>query len=174
MKINRLIPALLLLLICSLLTFAFVSLAYGDADNNYPQGSDPCGGTASNPDHFQVTPDQGPPGSIFFLSGKPHDTKTVGPGSDVMITWKEKPADPGVSAQVNSSGKFVAAIKVPSDFSPGKHVLMYLEASPYASCLEYTVTAAHPTPPAGSASSTDGESLGNFLVFLVSLLFRLI
>ena len=113
-----------------------------DADDNFPSGGDPCQG-GNNPDNFKLTATQGPPGSSFFLQGKPHDPKTVGPGSDVVLNWREKP-EANFSAKVNQDGTFTAFLKVPADFAPGPHMLMYAEASPYSSCLEFNVTQAQP------------------------------
>lgn len=109
-----------------------------DADDNFNNG-DPCRGDPVNPIHFQVYPGSGTPGSSFLLSGKPHDSKTVGPGSGVDLTWAEQPAAT-FAPKVDKSGNFIGVITVPADFAPGQHILMYAEASPYTQCLEYTVT----------------------------------
>ncbi len=121
------------------LIFPLASSFAQGSDDNYNQSGNPCQ-AGNNPDKFQLFPGQGAAGSFFIIKGKPHDPRTVGPGSDVDFTWREDPSGPGFSTQVDNSGGFAALIKVPDGFAPGPHQLMYEEASPYASCLAFTVT----------------------------------
>jgi hypothetical protein len=65
-------------------------------------------------------------------------------------------------------GQFIGVIKVPADFPTGKHVLMYAEASPYTSCLEFTVTGGGQETSASSALPGSNLVL-RFIVFLMSL-----
>ncbi len=149
-----------------LLVFPLAHLLAQDSDDNY-KGGNPCQ-SGNNPDKFQLYPNQGPAGSFFIIKGKPHDPKTVGPGSDVDFSWREEQSSPGFSAKVDVNDNFAALIKVPSGFAPGQHQLLYEEASPYASCLEFTVTSAQP----GAAAPLFPQlgALSRILTLLVDLL----
>ncbi len=128
--------------VCTVIMLLAVPIAHAsaqDSDDNFNKSGTPCQG-GDNPDKFQLFPAQGPAGSFFLVKGKPHDPKTVGPGSDVDFSWREDQTGPGFSAIVDSGGSFAALIRVPTGFAPGQHQLMYEEASPYTSCLAFTVT----------------------------------
>ena len=156
---------LLVLLASALLALPLRALAQSDDGNQPPASGDPCRNTGANPIDFKLLPGQGPAGSSFIIQGKPHDPRTVGPGSDVVFSWRELPNMQGVTASVGADGTFSALISVPGNFAPGAHQLLYEEASPYAQCPVFTVTSGQPaTPPPGLGQ------LGVLLRFLMLLL----
>lgn len=143
------------------------ALAQG-ADDNLQSG-DSCQ-KGNNLDKFKFSVNEGPPGSMFIIQGKPHNPKTVGPGSDVALNWREK-HETNFTANVAQNGTFTTVISVPADFAPGPHTLMYAEASPYTSCLEFNVTQAQPGAAPQPAIPGMGWLAGVFLLFarLISL-----
>ena len=168
MKTRRLTLVIFLVLAAMLVALPLASaLAQDSDDNRPPQTNDPCQSSAPNPINFLVKPASGPAGSTFIVQGKPHDPRTVGPGSDVVFSWRETPNAQGISASVGANGTFVALVSVPKGFAPGPHQLLYEEASPYAQCLVFTVTGgpqgASPVPGLSSL-----EALARFLLQLLS------
>jgi hypothetical protein len=140
---------LLMVPVAAFLLIAFLALpaAAQDADDDF-DNADPCRGDPQNPVIFEFYPRQAPPGGIFLITGKPHDPRTVGPGSDVSFNWQADPSYKMYSAEVDAQGWFLGTIKVPEAFSPGKYVLQYAEASPFTTCVEFTVIEAQEGAPA--------------------------
>jgi len=131
-----------------------------DADDAF-QNTDPCK-DGNNPGHFVIYPPGGPPGSFIFIQGKPHDPKTVGPGSGVGFNWQDDPNYTYYGAQVNPQGTFMAMVQIPPYLAPGEHMLVYAEASPYTSCLEINVTQP-------GAESTDPRTIPGLDLFIMVL-----
>ncbi len=171
---GSLIPRMTKLIIAiSALTFAITTLLAlplaithaQDADDSF-ENADPCKGDPANPVVFQLYPGSGPAGSTFLISGKPHDSRTVGPGSSVIFNWQEDTAGTNYSAYVGADGRFVGVVKVPSNFLPGKHVLAYAEASPFTSCYEFEVTAGQATAPLASIRDTVTQVMALLVKFI--------
>ncbi|MHB8143464.1 MAG: hypothetical protein ACYDGX_07390 [Thermoleophilia bacterium] len=169
MKTRRHILMLSIALVAMLVALPLAHAFAQASDDNGPLASDPCQSSAPNPINFQVLPASGPAGSSFFIQGKPHDPRTVGPGSDVVFNWRETPNAQGITASVGADGTFVALVSVPKGFAPGPHQLLYEEASPYAQCLAFTVTSS----PQGASPIPGLSGLGALVRFLFQLLYAI-
>lgn len=166
MNIRKLAIILGMALLAAVLTLPLHRVLAQGNDDQRPASGDPCQSSAPNPIDFQMLPSQGPAGSSFIIKGKPHDPRTVGPGSDVVFIWPESPNMQGVTASVGGDGSFMALISVPKAFAPGPHQLLYEEASPYTQCVAFTVTS-----PQQQATPLPGLSELAVLVRFLLLLF---